>query len=154
MKPLICTNSVTCLRACLAILAMYTIIGVAQPPIATAQSSSSSPQSAGEADQPEDDEDSQVLDVDALLGAPPQPANLLGLTPSDVRELFGDPMRIDDVPPALSWHFVEADCAMDLIFYEAVTTRNLRVLTYEVTSSNEADDADASCLRQLLARDG
>ena len=99
-------------------------------------------------------DEAQVLDVDALLGAPPQPANLLGLTPANVRELFGDPMRIDDLPPALSWHFVEADCAMDLIFYEAVTTRNLRVLTYEVTSSNEADDADASCLRQLLARDG
>jgi len=154
MNLLICTNSVTWPRASLAILAICAFISVAQPPIATAQNTSSNQQSAGEADEPENEEEAQVLDVDALLGAPPQPANLLGLTPANVRELFGDPMRIDDLPPALSWHFVEADCAMDLIFYEAVTTRNLRVLTYEVTSSNEADDADASCLRQLLARDG
>ncbi|MEM1399363.1 MAG: hypothetical protein AAGF58_05755 [Pseudomonadota bacterium] len=78
----------------------------------------------------------------------------MGLTPSEVRGLFGDPLRIDDVPPALSWHFVEADCALNLIFYEAVTTRNLRVLTYDMTSSNEADDADASCLRQFISGDG
>lgn len=154
MTQLLCTNSVTCRSLCPAMLAICIIISVAQPPIASAQGSTGNPQSAGEAGQSENDGESQVLDVDALLGVPPQPANLMGLTPADVRELFGDPMRIDDVPPALSWHFVEADCAMDLIFYEAVTTRNLRVLTYEVTSSNEADDADASCLRQLLSRDG
>lgn len=151
MTRLLCTNSVTWWSKGLASLALYAFVSVAQPPIGWAQDSSGDTPTLQSTEARSED---GTLDVGALLGVPPDPANLLGLTPADVRALFGDPMRIDDVPPALSWHFVEADCVMDLIFYEAVTTRNLRVLTYDVTSSNEADDADASCLRQLLARDG
>lgn len=134
----------------MAVLAIGALVVVAQPPVSLAQS-----QAAGQGSNAPAPADAQTeLDVVALLGAPPDPANLLGLTPSDVRQLFGDPERVDDVPPALSWHFVGTDCALDLIFYEAVTTRTLRVLTYDVTSTSEDADADASCLQRLLSGDG
>lgn len=154
MKTPICTNFVTWAPACLGALAICALFVVAQPSVALAQAPGSNQPTQESDTDLENGGEGEIIDVEALIGAPPEPTKLIGLDPSEIRLLFGDPARVDDVPPALSWHFVGADCALDLIFYEAVTTRNLRVLTYTVTSTSEAEDADASCLQRLLSGDG
>jgi len=83
------------------------------------------------------------------------PAGLAGVVGFDqdaVRDLLGDPIWVEEIPPALSWQYASDECVLRVLFFMEMTTRNFRVLSYDVTSDDDAIDVDQRCLSALVAQ--
>ena len=83
------------------------------------------------------------------------PAGLAGVVGYDqdaVRNLLGEPIWVEEIPPALSWQYASDECVLRVLFFMEVTTRNFRVLSYDVTSDDDATDVDQRCLSALVAQ--
>ena len=79
-------------------------------------------------------------------------ASVVGFDEDAVRNLLGDPIWVKEIPPALSWQYASDACVLELLFFMEVTTRNFRVLSYDVTSDDDAIDVDQRCLSTLVAQ--
>lgn len=79
-------------------------------------------------------------------------ASVVGFDEDAVRDLLGEPIWVKEIPPALSWQYASDDCVLELLFFMEVTTRNFRVLSYDVTSDDDAIDVDQRCLSTLVAQ--
>ncbi len=79
-------------------------------------------------------------------------ASVVGFDQDAVRNLLGDPIWVQEIPPALSWQYASDACVLELLFFMEVTTRNFRVLSYDVTSDDDAIDVDQRCLSTLVAQ--
>ena len=79
-------------------------------------------------------------------------AAVVGYDQDAVRDLLGDPIWVEEIPPALSWQYASDQCVLRVLFFMEVTTRNFRVLSYDVTSDDDAIDVDQRCLSALVAQ--
>ena len=79
-------------------------------------------------------------------------ASVVGFDQDAVRNLLGDPIWVRNIPPALSWQYASDSCVLELLFFMEVTTQNFRVLSYDVTSDDDATDVDKRCLSTLVAQ--
>lgn len=79
-------------------------------------------------------------------------AGVVGYDQDAVRDLLGDPIWVEEIPPALSWQYASDECVLRVLFFMEVTTRNFRVLSYDVTSDDDAIDVDQRCLSALVAQ--
>lgn len=79
-------------------------------------------------------------------------ASVVGFDEDAVRNLLGEPIWVKEIPPALSWQYASDACVLELLFFMEVTTRNFRVLSYDVTSDDDAIDVDQRCLSTLVAQ--
>ncbi|NNG02772.1 MAG: hypothetical protein HKM95_01555 [Inquilinus sp.] len=79
-------------------------------------------------------------------------AAVVGYDQDAVRELLGDPIWVEEIPPALSWQYASDQCVLRVLFFMEVTTRNFRVLSYDVTSSDDANNVDQRCFSELVAQ--
>ncbi len=84
--------------------------------------------------------------------APAGLAGVVGYDQDAVRDLLGDPIWVEEIPPALSWQYASDECVLRVLFFMEVTTRNFRVLSYDVTSDDDAIDVDQRCLSALVAQ--
>ena len=87
-----------------------------------------------------------------IEAAPAGLASVVGFDQDAVRDLLGDPIWVQEIPPALSWQYASDACVLELLFFMEVTTRNFRVLSYDVTSDDDAIDVDERCLSTLVAQ--
>ena len=100
------------------------------------------------------------------LPAPPQeeaaepeegPFDFVGLVGSDepaVAEVLGEPNWFEDIPPARMWQYASANCVLQLYFFMELSTRNFRVLSYELESGYDGDNAEQQCFSELVSRAG
>lgn len=91
--------------------------------------------------------------VPAPQAEAPAPIDLdgvVGYSELEVRELLGDPAWIEEVPPALSWQYSANDCVLKVFFFMEMATRDFRVLSYDLSSTEDGVDVDERCLSELL----
>ncbi len=107
------------------------------------------------------DREAAVPTVSPLPGAVGGAANsasrlkdIVGFDRSDMITLFGEPSWVEEVPPALSLQYGTENCTLNVFLFMELSTRNFRVLSYDVTTSgNAAVDAasrDQRCFGELV----
>jgi hypothetical protein len=81
-----------------------------------------------------------------------QLASVFGFDEDQLRALFGTPSWVEEVPPAVEWQYGTASCTLRVFFFMEVSTRNFRVLSYDLTSKEAADvlDAEQRCYTELV----
>lgn len=79
-------------------------------------------------------------------------AAVVGFDQDAVRDLLGEPIWVEEIPPALSWQYASDQCVLRVLFFMEVTTRNFRVLSYDVTSNDDANNVDQRCFSELVAQ--
>ena len=89
---------------------------------------------------------------DQIAAIPSDLASVVGYDRAEVRDLLGEPIWVEEIPPALSWQYASEECVLRVFFFMEVTTRNFRVLSYDVTSNDDANDVDQRCLSDLVAQ--
>jgi hypothetical protein len=98
----------------------------------------------------------------ALESAPPAAAapedefdRLTGLDQAATLAIFGEPQERSEAPPALLWRYAGSDCRLDVYFYLDLQTREMRVLHYDVTSTDNGNDQSRQkCFGELAAGRG
>lgn len=86
-------------------------------------------------------------------GASPSvdPARLIGMAPSAVRELLGPPLRIESYDLSREWVYASNGCSFRLFFYPNLNTAAFRVLKYGGNDGNgELMDVSDACIRHIL----
>jgi hypothetical protein len=94
--------------------------------------------------------ESETVAEEEQPNLPSEFAELVGSGEPDVVEVLGDPNWFEDVPPARMWQYASANCVLQLYFFMELSTRDFRVLSYEVESGYDGDNADQRCFRELV----
>lgn len=79
-------------------------------------------------------------------------AELVGSGESEVVRALGDPNWFEDIPPARMWQYASQNCVLQLYFFMELSTRDFRVLSYELESGYDDGNADQQCFDELLRR--
>ena len=85
------------------------------------------------------------------------PFGFVGLVGSDepeVAAVLGEPNWFEDIPPARMWQYASANCVLQLYFFMELSTRDFRVLSYELESGYDGDDAEQQCFSELVSDAG
>jgi LysM repeat protein len=90
-------------------------------------------------DDPADDRPSRVV-LDTIVG----------YDETTVTELLGAPDSSEDDPPARVWQYASENCVLDVYFYMELSTRNYRVLSYELDSAHDTPDVEQQCITELV----
>jgi hypothetical protein len=90
----------------------------------------------------------------ALLAAPPQNGDLIGLDQHKAARLFGRATAKIEQSPATIWRYKTPDCELDLFFYLDLRSGQMRTLHY--TFKGDVDDPEKrqDCLRAIVAARG
>jgi|GEM_PF-1816860 len=75
---------------------------------------------------------------------------IVGYDETTVAELLGAPDSSEDDPPARVWQYASENCVLDVYFYMELSTRNYRVLSYELDSAHDAPDVEQQCITELV----
>ena len=75
---------------------------------------------------------------------------LVGAAEPDVAMVLGEPDWFEDVPPARMWQYASTNCVVRLYFFMELSTRNFRVLSYELESGHDGDDAEQQCFSEFV----
>lgn len=106
--------------------------------------------------QPEQGQQDATEDVvvadSATAALQPQPAELIGLEPTQTVAVLGEPsLRLQD-PPAQVWQYNATECTLRLHFYRDIITQQFRALSYEIENSDtENVDAERRCLNDIIS---
>ena len=91
-----------------------------------------------------------VVAAPEIEGMPTDFAGLVGSAEPDVAAVLGEPNWFEDVPPARMWQYASTNCVLELYFFMELSTRNFRVLSYELESGYDGDDAEQQCFGELV----
>lgn len=86
---------------------------------------------------------------------PSRPASaLIGLNEEEMRARYGDPTQILEAPPGIRWQYGDGaqGCTVQVFFFMEVATRQMRVLSYEVTGDGDAAQSEQQCLADFTAQ--
>jgi hypothetical protein len=101
---------------------------------------------------PAEDEDGEPeAEVESL---PSGFAELVGSGEPDVVATLGEPNWFEDIPPARMWQYASANCVLQLYFFMELSTRNFRVLSYELESDYDGDDVERQCFGEFVSGRG
>jgi len=100
------------------------------------------------------------LFADRFPDLPPPPAEepgidprrLIGLSFAQMAALLGQPTLQSERPPAKTWTYDTASCALTIFFYPDIATREFRALTYELKTEIASEAGQGRCLRELRPR--
>ncbi len=79
------------------------------------------------------------------------PQSLVGDAPEQVEQLLGAPTETTARTPGLVWTYRAAGCALTMVFYPDVKTKEYQLLTYDLKADPGENDA---CYRKLAAKGG
>ncbi len=99
-----------------------------------------------------DSADDVVIADTATAALQPQPAELIGLEPTQTVAVLGEPsLRLQD-PPAQVWQYNATECTLRLHFYRDIITQQFRALSYEIENADtENVDAERRCLNDIIS---
>lgn len=91
--------------------------------------------------------------------AAPEPAaptagfdRLIGLDPSHLTAVLGEPRQRAEAPPATIWRYIGQACELDVYFYFEVQSQAMRALHYEVRSHESREQTGQQCYDELVSQ--
>lgn len=80
------------------------------------------------------------------------PDTLVGLSEREMVGLLGQPVWVEETPPAKTWQYANARCRLRVFLFMEMSTRDFRTLSYELTSTDGQPDVAQQCFAELVAQ--
>ena len=80
----------------------------------------------------------------------PEPTSLMGMLPTDITNLLGEPSLKRSDAPAQLWQYRTASCALNLFLYPTAGPSSLSVSHYEAVTLSNGVVSDKSCLGSIM----
>jgi hypothetical protein len=90
----------------------------------------------------------------ALLAAPPQNGDLIGIDQHKAARLFGSATEKIEQSPATVWRYKTPSCELDLFFYLDLRSGQMRTLHYAFKGDVDDTEKRQNCLRAIVAARG
>lgn len=81
-----------------------------------------------------------------------EPGTIIGLDEAAMRARFGEPQWVEEEPPSVHWQYGSTTCTVRVFFFMEVETQHRRVLSYEITGTDDAAQSEQQCLADIASK--